>query len=40
MIMDYRKRRAEQSPINIAGAEVERVVSFKFLGVHITPTTP
>jgi hypothetical protein len=36
LIMDYRKRRAEQAPINIEGAEVERVESFKFLGVHIT----
>jgi hypothetical protein len=34
--VDYRKRRAEQAPINIDGAEVERVESFKFLGVHIT----
>jgi hypothetical protein len=36
MIMDYRKRRAEQAPINIDGAVVERVGSFKFVGVHIT----
>ena len=36
MIVDYRKRRAEQAPINIDGAVVERVESFKFLGVHIT----
>ena len=36
MILDYRKRRAEQDPIYIDGAEVERVESFKFLGVHIT----
>ena len=34
--MDYRKRRAEQAPINIDKAVVERVRSFKFLGVHIT----
>ena len=34
--MDYRKRRAEQAPINIDGEVVERVESFKFLGVHIT----
>ena len=34
--MDYRKRRAEQAPININGAVVERVKSFKYLGVHIT----
>ena len=33
--MDYRKRRAKQAPINIK-ADVERVKSFKFLGVHIT----
>jgi hypothetical protein len=36
MIVDYRKRRAEQAPINIDGTVVERVESFKFLGVHIT----
>ena len=36
LIVDYRKRRAEQVPINIDGAEVERVESFKILGVHIT----
>ena len=36
LIMDYRKRRVEQAPINIAGSAVERVESFKFLGVHIT----
>ena len=36
LIVDYRKRRAEQAPINIDGAVVERDESFKFLGVHIT----
>jgi hypothetical protein len=36
LIVDYRKRRAEQAPINNDGAVVERVESFKFLGVHIT----
>jgi hypothetical protein len=36
LIVDYRKRRAEQVPININGAVVERVESFKFLGVYIT----
>jgi hypothetical protein len=36
LIMDYSKRQAEQAPINIDGAVVERVESFKFLGVHIT----
>ena len=36
LIVDYRKRRAEQVPINIDWAVVERVESFKFLGVHIT----
>ena len=35
LIVDYRKRRSEQAPINIDGAVVERVESFKFLGVHI-----
>ena len=36
LIVDYRKRRSEQAPINIDGAVVERVESFKFLGVHMT----
>jgi hypothetical protein len=36
LIVDYRNRRAEQAPINIDRAVVERVESFKFLGVHIT----
>ena len=36
MIVDYRKRRTEHSPILIDRAEVEQVESFKFLGVHIT----
>jgi hypothetical protein len=30
------KKAAEQAPINIDWAEVERVSSFQFLGVHIT----
>ena len=34
--MDYRERRAEHAPILIDGAVVEKVESFKFLGVHIT----
>ena len=33
--MNYRKRRAEQAPININGVVVEQVESLKFLGVHI-----
>jgi hypothetical protein len=36
LIVDYRKRWAEQAPVNIGGAVVEWVESFKFLGVHIT----
>ena len=36
LIVDYRKRKAEQAPINIDRAVVERVESFKFIGVHIT----
>jgi hypothetical protein len=36
LIVDYRKRRAEQVPINIDLAVVELVESFRFLGVHIT----
>ena len=33
---DFRKQQREQPPIHIDGTVVERVVSFKFLGVHIT----
>ena len=36
MIVDHRKRRTEHAPILIAGAVVEQVESFKFIGVHIT----
>jgi hypothetical protein len=36
LIVDYRKRRADYTPIHINGAVVERVENFKFLGVHIT----
>jgi hypothetical protein len=36
LIVSYRKKRVEQAPINIDRAVVERVKSFKFLGVHIT----
>jgi hypothetical protein len=35
-IGDYRKRRAEHTLIHFDGAVIERVESFKFLGVHIT----
>ena len=36
LIVDYRKRRAEHAPILINGVVVERIESFKVLGVHIT----
>ena len=36
LIVDYRKRRIKQVPINIQRAVLEWVESFKFLGVHIT----
>ena len=36
LFVDYRKRRAEQAPINIDGAVVEQLESFMFLVVHIT----
>ena len=36
MIVDIRKQQMEQPPIHIDGTVVERVESFKFLGVHIT----
>jgi hypothetical protein len=35
MIVDYRKRRTEHTPILIDRAVVEQVESIKFLGVHI-----
>ena len=35
MVVDYRKRRTEHTPILIDRAVVEQVESFKFLGVHI-----
>jgi hypothetical protein len=36
IIVDYRKKKTEHTPILIDGAVVEQVESFKFLGVHIT----
>ena len=36
MIVDFRKQQREHPPIHIDETVVERVVSFKFLGVHIT----
>ena len=36
MIVDFRKQQREHPPIHIDWTVVERVVSFKFLGVHIT----
>jgi hypothetical protein len=36
LIVYYRKKRAGYARIHIAGAIVEGVESFKFLGVHIT----
>jgi hypothetical protein len=37
IIVDFRKQQREHPPpIHIDGIVVERVVSFKFLGVHIT----
>ena len=32
----YRRQQREHTPIHIDMADVERVKSFKFLGVHIT----
>ncbi len=34
--MDYRRQSREHTPITIDKTPVERVNSFKFLGVHIT----
>jgi hypothetical protein len=36
MIVDFRKQQREHPPIYINGTAVEKVESFKFLGVHIT----
>ena len=36
MIVDYRRKRTENTPILIDRAAVEQVERFKFLGVHIT----
>jgi hypothetical protein len=36
LIVDFRRKRGEHAPIHIDGADVERVESFKFLGIHIT----
>jgi hypothetical protein len=36
MIVGFRKQQREHPPIHINGTVVERVVSFKFLGIHIT----
>jgi hypothetical protein len=36
MIVDFRKWQREHPPIHIDGTVVERVTSFKFLGIHIT----
>uniref|UniRef100_A0A8C7C8Q2 Reverse transcriptase domain-containing protein n=1 Tax=Oncorhynchus kisutch TaxID=8019 RepID=A0A8C7C8Q2_ONCKI len=36
MIVDSRKRQREHPPIHIDGTVVERVASYKFLGIHIT----
>ncbi|KAF0029535.1 hypothetical protein F2P81_018640 [Scophthalmus maximus] len=37
IIVDFRRTRSKaHNPLHISGAEVERVSSFKFLGIHIT----
>ena len=36
MIVDFRKQQREHPPIHIDGTAVEKVESFKFLGVHVT----
>ena len=35
IVIDFRKRKGEHSPVYINGDEDERVESFKFLGVHV-----
>ncbi len=36
LVVDYRRQSREHTPITIDKTPVERVTSFKFLGVHIT----
>jgi hypothetical protein len=36
LIVDFRKKPWEHTPIHIDRAAVEKVESFKFLGIHIT----
>jgi hypothetical protein len=36
LIVDFRKQQREHAPIHLEGAEVEKVKSFNFLGIHIT----
>jgi hypothetical protein len=36
LIVDLRRQQREHSPIHINGTVVEKVKSFKFLGVHVT----
>ena len=36
LIVDFRKQQREHLPIHINRTAVEKVESFKFLGVHIT----
>ena len=36
MIVDFRKQQREHHPIHIDETAVEKIESFKFLGVHIT----
>ena len=35
LIVDFRKQQSEHTPKHIDGTSVEKVESFKFLGVHI-----
>ena len=36
LIVDFRKQQRQHAPIHISWTAVEKVESFKFLGVHIT----
>ena len=40
IVIDFRKRSGEHAPVYINGDEVERVESFKCLGVQITNNRP
>ncbi|KAL0195794.1 hypothetical protein M9458_009366, partial [Cirrhinus mrigala] len=36
LVIDFRRHQEELQPLEIMGEEVERVSSFKFLGIHVS----